>query len=397
MKTVAFSTILAEACQLIGLDRNTLNDKSFNTIRDFTNRRLGTIWDREEWPDIQKYYRVWPGAPITSVTIDPIEILLEDGTELLQENGDTLYEQNANDTVPMTMSINTLTPRVYIQDFDPEIFAKNKIGSTSVSFPNPFYFLMDDGTLKGLNEIKYDSFSYTTSTDDIGDYITSITVDGPWGQIQSPGSTGVQATVIFDKNKQCTVMVEGQTIGAYSNDPRKTTKLFEEPYIVENMPDLITSGVVLNKERFILRFSNSNLKYILTRSVSPWLFGSKYDSSLSYSAGSQVYYDDSQQSSNYINSSKIVGSNGNFWNCISSTSVSNPPQNNSSVWRQVEIPARFKDYLVNGISADFMRSEGRAEEAMPLDQLAEMAIQQQIDVLIRQQGQTQRMNMVYTY
>jgi hypothetical protein len=49
------------------------------------------------------------------------------------------------------------------------------------------------------------------------------------------------------------------------------------------------------------------------------------------------------------------------------------------------------------VSADFMRSEGRAEEADALEGMAEFAVQQQIDVLIRQQGQIQRMNMVYTY
>jgi hypothetical protein len=32
-----------------------------------------------------------------------------------------------------------------------------------------------------------------------------------------------------------------------------------------------------------------------------------------------------------------------------------------------------------------------------LEQLAETAIQQQIDVLIRQQAQNQRLNMAYTY
>jgi len=63
----------------------------------------------------------------------------------------------------------------------------------------------------------------------------------------------------------------------------------------------------------------------------------------------------------------------------------------------VEIPYRFKDFLINGISADFMRSEGRPEEANIFDQLAEVAVQQQIDVLLRQQGQVQRMNMVYSY
>jgi hypothetical protein len=49
------------------------------------------------------------------------------------------------------------------------------------------------------------------------------------------------------------------------------------------------------------------------------------------------------------------------------------------------------------VSADFLKSEGRAEEAVALDQLAEMAVQQQIDVLIRQQGQVQKLNMAYTY
>jgi hypothetical protein len=62
-----------------------------------------------------------------------------------------------------------------------------------------------------------------------------------------------------------------------------------------------------------------------------------------------------------------------------------------------QIPFRFKGYIVNAASADFLRSEGRAEEADALEAMAEFAVQQQIDVLIRQQGQIQRMNMVYTY
>jgi hypothetical protein len=397
MKTVAFSTILAEICQLIGLDRNTLNDKSFNTIRDLTNRRLGTIWDREEWPDVQKYYRVWPGTPITSATISPISILTESGNDLLQEDGDLIWFQNAENTVPLVCALNTFNPRVYLQDFDPKTFQQGKIGDTQVDFINPFFILKDDGTQVSVAEKGYKSFTYTTTSDDIGDYITTFTVEAEWGVIQIQGSFGIQSTAVFGKNPQNVVMIQGQAIGAYSNDPRKTTKIFEEPYIVENMPDLNTSGSVLNEEQFILRFSNSNLKYILARQVAPWIFGSKYDTGTAYSVGSQVYYDDSQGSSNYFPTSAGLGSNGNFWTCIAPAGLSVKPQNPSQFWRMVEIPARFKDFLVNGIAADFMRSEGRAEEAMPLDTLAEMAIQQQIDVLIRQQGQTQRMNMVYTY
>ncbi len=66
-------------------------------------------------------------------------------------------------------------------------------------------------------------------------------------------------------------------------------------------------------------------------------------------------------------------------------------------WQQVLIPYRFKDFLVNGISADFLKSEGRTDEGIAFDQLAEIAVQQQIDVLIRQQGQNQKLNMAYTY
>lgn len=397
MKTVAFSTILAEVCQLIGLDRNTLNDKSFATIRDFSNRRLGTIWDREEWPDIQKYQKAWPGTPITSVTVTPSVLLTESGNELLQENGEPLWFESAENTVDMTFTLNTLHQRIYLQDFEQPLFQQGKVGESNVSFVNPFFIQMDDGSLIGLNERQYKNFTYTTLSDDVGDYITSFTITAPWGTPMIQGSFGVQTNAIFGKNKQCVVLVEGQTIGAYSNDLRKTTRAIEEPFIVENFPDLTTSGVVLNRERYLLRFGNSDVKFIIVRSVAPWLFGQKYDSSLSYTVGSQVYYDNLQSSSSYLPPSKVVGSNGNFWECISPAGAAVTPNNNSQYWRQVEIPHRFKDYLVNGIAADFMRSEGRSEEALPLDGLAEAAIQQQIDVLIRQQGQIQRLNMAYTY
>lgn len=397
MKTVAFSTILAEVCQLIGLDRNTLNDKGFATIRDFANRRVGVIWDREAWPDIQAYERVWPGTPISTAVTNPIEILTESGNELWTELGEPLYTQNSDDTIPLVLTLNTNHVRIYLQDFEGELFNQGLIGTTTVSIINPFYILTDDGNLVSSAANDYSSFSYTTQSDDVGDYISSITIDIPWGVPQIQGTLGVQSNVIFAKNKQCVVVIEGQTIGAYSNDPRKTTKVYEEPYLIENFPDLKTGSQFVNNEKFILRFSNSGLKYILKRLVQPWIFGSKYDAGTSYSSGSQVYWDSTQQSANYVPPNKSLGTNGNFWSCVVAAGVGVSPQNNSTHWRQVEIPQRFKDYLVNGIAADFMRSEGRAEEAMPLDSLAEFAIQQQIDVLIRQQGQTQRMNMAYTY
>ena len=128
------------------------------------------------------------------------------------------------------------------------------------------------------------------------------------------------------------------------------------------------------------------------------MFGVKYDPIVAYTAGSQVYFDLGQGNGNYYIGDKTKLSNGNFFFAKTNVSAGVTPANQTSeTWQILEIPARFRDYLANSVSADFLKSEGRIEEAVTLEQLAEAAIQQQIDVLIRQQAQNQRLNMAYTY
>lgn len=398
MKTVPFSAILAESCQLIGLDRNTLNDKSFAAIRDFTNRRLSMIWDREDWPDIQEIVQVWPGTAITNVVADPIELLTEAGVELLQENGQTLYEQNEANTIPIVITLDPNYPRIYLRDFSEEAFQKGTIGQSSVAIVNPFYILTEDGTLVSSAAEQY-QFDYTVGDPTTDPYITSITVQMPWGTPQWSAVSG--SKLEFVNNPQPIAVVSGQAIGCWTNDPRKTTRCREESFVVENMPDLdidtTTATQILSQDLFVLRFSNFSTKFVQLRAVAPFLFGTRYDATLAYTAGAQVYYDPSQASSAYNPPNKNLAVAGNFWNSYANSGVGVAPSNPSLYWRLLEIPFRFKSYLVNSVSADFMRSEGRVQEADSLEGMAEFAVQQQIDVLIRQQGQIQRMNMVYTY
>ena len=398
MKTVPFSALLAETCQLIGLDRNTLNDKSFAAIRDFTNRRLSMIWDREDWPDIQEIVQVWPGVPITNVVVDPIELLTEAGNELLQEDGDQLYFQNAENTIPVTITLNTNVPRIYLRDFTDSAWQQGKVGESYINIINPFWILQEDGSLTSAGAQQY-QFSYTTADDDTDPYITGITVDMPWCTSQWTSISG--STIEFLNNQQPVVVVEGQAIGSWNSDPRQTTRYTRDDFVVENMPDLDVAGSslyeVFSQELFVLRFRNFGTKFVLLRKSAPYLTGTRYDSTLEYTAGAQVYYDPSQSSSAYLPPNKNLPVQGNFWNCIVSTDPGEYPSNPSFYWNLVQIPFRFKSYLVNAVSSDFMRSEGRSQEADSLEGLAELAVQQQIDVLIRQQGQIQRMNMVYTY
>jgi hypothetical protein len=398
MKTVPFSAILAESCQLIGLDRSTLNDKSFAAIRDFTNRRLSMIWDREDWPDIQEIQQLWPGTAITNVVASPIPLLTEAGNELLQEDGDTLFFQNEENTIPVVITLDPNYPRVYLRDFSEQAWQKGTIGESYANIINPFFLLNEDGDLVSSAAKQY-TFTYTIGDPTTDPYITSITVDMPWSTPQWTAISG--STLEFVNNQQPIAVVSGQAIGCWTGDPRRGSRHRPESYVVENMPDLDTNTTVstqiLSQDLFVLRFANFNAKFVLLRSTAPFLFGTRYDQTLAYSAGSQVYYDPSQGSSAYNPPSKNLAVAGNFWNAYSAAAIGILPGNPSFSWRLSGIPFRFKSYLVNSVSADFLRSEGRASEADSLEGMAEFAVQQQIDVLIRQQGQIQRMNMVYTY
>jgi len=398
MKTVPFSAILAETCQLIGLDRNTLNDKSFAAIRDFTNRRLSMIWDREDWPDIQEVVELWPGIAITNVVASPIPVLTETGNELLQENGQPLYFQNEENTIPVDITLDPNYPRIYLRDFSNQAWQQGKVGDSNVNIINPFWILKEDGTLASSAEQQY-TFTYTVGDAATNPYITGSTVQMPWCTPQWTSMS--RSTLEFVNNPQPIAVVSGQAIGCWTGDPRKTSRVRDESYVVENMPDLDTDATsatqILSQDLFVLRFANFNSKFVLLRAVAPFLFGTRYDTTLAYTAGAQVYYDPSQASSAYNPPSKNLPVEGNFWDAYSNAGVGVLPANPSFSWRLVEIPFRFKGYLVNSVSADFLRSEGRAQEADSLEGMAEFAVQQQIDVLLRQQGQVRKMNMIYTY
>ena len=341
---------------------------------------------------------MWPGTRITNVVADPIELLTEAGNELLQENDDPIFTQNAANTIPVVITLDPNYPRIYLRDFAEQAWQKGTIGDTNVNIINPFFILQEDGSLTSADAEQY-TFEYTVGDATTDPYITSVTIQMPWCTPQWTAISG--STLEFVKNPQPIVVVSGQAIGCWNGDPRKTSRMNNESFVVENMPDIDlytnSSVQIFSQDLFVLRFANFGTKFVLLRANAPFLFGTRYDSAAAYTTGAQVYYDPSQGSSAYNPPNKNLPVAGNFWNAIASAPAASAPQNPSSLWNLVGIPFRFKGYLVNSVAADFMRSEGRPTEADSLDAMAEFAVQQQIDVLIRQQGQIQRMNMVYTY
>lgn len=402
MKTVAFSDILAEVCQLIGLDRSTLNDKSFNTIRDFASRRIGTIWDREEWPDANRFMRTFPGNPVEQVTvIDPPSLTTQTDVELFTESDVAIISQTTADTVQMKFDLDLNFPRVYLADFVNDAYRKGTIDETEVGFSNPFYYTFDGETISIAS--KRQSFTYDTLSDSNGEYISSFYVTFPYGVVVSfpayEGPNGkLTTTAIFSGNPQRLVQMPTgslQGLAAWERDPRKTTRAVQIEFMVEDM--MTVPGSTQNSDVTYLRFLKDGETFIQYRLDSPRLFGLKFSNSTNYQTGAQVYYDIFQQSSNYNPTTASRGTRGDFWVAKAASTSIAPTNPENSFWQQVSIPYRFKDYLVNGVTADFLKSEGRTDEGVVFDGLAEQAVQQQIDVLIRQQGQIQKLNMAYTY
>ena len=402
MKAVPFSDILSEVCQLIGLDKSTLNDKSFGAIRDFTSRRIGTIWDREEWPDINRYIKTFTGNPIESIQfITPPILQTESLLELTTQDLLPLFQQFEENTIDLKLTLDENFPRIYLADFAADAYRLGTITETEVSFENPFYYSYN-GELVSLSDRKY-TFTYTSATDPNGDYISDITIKLPYESsvtfptYQGPNGS-LTTTVLFDKNPQRIVQMPTgslQGLAAWQRDPRLTTRVVPVDFTVEDMYTIPSTTKTVDVT--YLRFLQNGEKHIQYRLDAPRLTGSAFQNSTAYSVNSQVYYDTFQLSSVYAPTNAGRGTKGNFWNSVVASSSVAPADPPNQYWEVVAIPYRFKDFLVNGVSSDFLKSEGRTDEAVVFDQIAEMAVQQQIDVLIRQQGQVQKMNMAYTY
>ena len=394
MKTVPFSDILSNVCQIVGLDRITLNDKGFFAIRDLANRRIGQVWDREEWPDIERYTDAYPGNPVTSVDFEAPVLVTDTGESIVTDLGELLIASTGqNETV---IQLDTDFPRIYLANFEEDAYKLGTVGSTKLKILNGFYLTLEDGSSYNSEDHEYE-FTYSTATDDVGVYITSVKIEVPIGT-SSPITFGLNGSLTpvlaFLKNKNNVVKLPTTVVhglDAWDKDPRGTSRLAPSEFILEE----ISLEGSANDSTF-LRFANDKKKTIKYRLAAPRLTGMKAQPQ-QYQEGASVYYDVIQQSADYYPSVSSKGSSGDFWVAKTLVGAGTYPQNGSAYWKKLEIPMRFKDYVINGTSADFMRSEGRAEEANIFEGLAEQSIQQQIDVYIRQQGQNMRMNMVYTY
>ena len=191
-------------------------------------------------------------------------------------------------------------PRVYLANFANDAYKKGTIGETFLSIENPFYITTGDGSKVSVATKSY-NFTYESSTDANGEYITTVTIDAAYGTPSYSTYAGVNgpltAKVTFGSNQNFLVQLDSgslQGLEAYDKDPRNSSKALFQEFIAEDFSDrndIATGGSVWNEEYTYLRFLTAGQKFIKYRQTPHRFFGAKYSSSLAYGIGSQAFFD----------------------------------------------------------------------------------------------------------
>lgn len=214
-----------------------------------------------------------------------------------------------------------------------------------------------------------------------------------WESQQWPDTIKIaKYTIALDANDAQYVYVPsdaGEIFDCYNNDPRVTTKSLSIPF------DLYRDG---SSDKMLFNVEPLSDIWVRYRIKKPELYGTLYDTSTNYYTGSQIYFDTGSNTGTYT---PVVGRPhyGNFYTCIApSVALSGQnPAANPTFWQKIEIPYIFATYLCKGFVADNLRSELQFEAAQVAEQDAFVAMDLEVDKLLRQQGQMPKLRFQTPY
>jgi hypothetical protein len=179
----------------------------------------------------------------------------------------------------------------------------------------------------------------------------------------------------------------GEVLGVFNKNPQLTTKGLSVGF--ELYDNGTEQRVIIGQKLLDAGFYRYRIKF------TP-IVGDLYSASTIYYQGSQVYFDSGSNTGSYM---PIAGKphSGNFYNCITNTSAGESPYTHPAKWQKVSIPYIFGPYMSWASAADWMVSEGNVEGAAVLEQKANSILDLELDKMLRQQGQFDKLNMTNTY
>lgn len=393
MKTVPYSDILNATLQLAGVDRVSLSNKTFATFRDFFSKRIAEAWNRERWPDFVQYITRFPGLQMYSLDYAPatgtltLRFSSDESSPYYEDTTFTSYSVGGSVSVQIPKGVLTLTPN----DADVNQACTITAGPTTVTSNGMTCIQI----VAQANELINSASAATETVVITASQFQRYPYNNYIGSClhTKNGTDGAQILPI----NRIKLPEDADTVqGVYSRDPRTTTRTQEVAFIIEDSG--VASGYVAASEQKFLITQNTDSVCIEYSIENPVVFGDVYDSTKIYQAGAQFfYYRFHPASANHLYPDNDRQMKGDFYSPITITTAGQSPYQTPSNYKLIPIPDLFKDFLINAMHSDWLKSEGQFETAMAAEQLAEKGLQDAIDKVLRQEGQVQRMNMQYTY
>ena len=393
MKTVPYSDILNATLQLAGVDRVSLSNKTFATFRDFFSKRIAEAWNRERWPDFVQYITRFPGLQMYSLDYAPatgtltLRFSSDESSPYYEDTTFTSYSVGGSVSVQIPKGVLTLTPN----DADVSQVCTITAGPTTVTSNGMTCIQIVAQADELIN-------SASTATETV--VITASQFQRyPYNNYigsclhTKNGTDGAQILPI----NRIKLPEDADTVqGVYSRDPRTTTRTQEVAFILEDSG--VASGYVAASEQKFLITQNTDSVCIEYSIENPVVWGDVYNSSTNYLAGAQFFYFRFHEpSANHLVPPNDRQMKGDFYSPITTAASGQSPYTDPQNYKLIPIPDLFKDFLINAMHSDWLKSEGQFEAAMAAEQMAEKGMQDAIDKVLRQEGQVQRMNMQYTY
>lgn len=401
MVTSDFITLLKQTSDLCGLDQDNIQTDDFQILRGNISRRLGQIWDAENWPDIRNVekrgyradysasetltaatltavterffpqtgncYQALRNMPlaVTSITRAGTTATVTTTSPHLLATGDQTTISGATEppyNITATITVTGGSTFTYVMESDP---GGSATGTPKVGV-NPAQ--VDDDTIKnywGLCEEDYGADEFDRSKSyAVGDQVYYPPTNRSYQCIATAAAGFLPTNTTYfipltDFNRYVAYEQTGKTkigdvLGVYSKSPIIWYDAEPVNYYLSGL------GVQV--------LDDWSTVFVEFKTKVPVLYGDTFSASATYTANvDQVYYRSSANPSLYP---------GNFYDCITTTSVGDSPESAAAKWQLVSIPRIFERYLVQGAYSDYLAADGMAEKRAIEDAKAEEILAQ---------------------
>lgn len=329
-----------EGSQVDGLSR-----QDWYAVRDVVDIALGEAWERDRWPEVtvieeRHLRRAWAsGEAITTAAVER------------WYRGQYFQSLRASTGEAPLLAVGAT------EEVNEEYWAVSRLSYSGESFDAATDYGVADVVFYDVTEEFYQMHTNgpagTLPTDT--DYWGVLTEFDPVLEYEQLLAGGTAATKI------------GTVFAVWDRDPEKFKNAREYGFQLSGagvqVPGIMPGTV-----------------WIEFRKRVPELKGDAYNSSSAYVAGDQVYFA-VEGNPNYP---------GNFYNCVSAAIAGQSPSTHAAKWELVEIPARFKRYLVQAGIEGFLEGDGQVEKSVVKGTRAETLLGREVVRFRAQEGQSWR-------